>query len=134
MIACEPVRRVVKLVDIGYVTMLYFAAGTAAAIGIDKLFGEYDQKKDEAKPLWRVFFELVGFMWLVGSLVYIVRNTFEFIPFPLDGVCGFHHLTRKELSSASVFIFTLMLFSFHLRYKMYAFFERLSGKKLNVQM
>jgi hypothetical protein len=80
--------------------------------------GEFDEKAEAKKPMWKLTLEFILMVWLYGVLIYIVRNLISSIPFPLDNYHGFSHMRVKELSSAMVFSFTFLLFSKNFKSKL----------------
>ena len=110
--------RSIKIVDIGYISILYIIVSLICAIITDKVMGEFDEKAEAKKPMWQLTLEFILTVWLYGVLIYIVRNLIELVPFPLDNYHGFSHKKVKELSSAMVFSFTFLLFSKYLKAKL----------------
>jgi hypothetical protein len=43
-------------------------------------------------------------IFVIGVLIYIIRNIVQFIPFPLEGFYGYQHSRVKELSSGGIAI------------------------------
>ena len=117
--------RSIKLLDIGYVTVIYFSVGMILAKLFDIIYGEFDEKREAKRPFFLRGLELLGMMWLSGIVIYFVRNLVELIPFPLEGVFGFKHLKLKELKGAAVFTFVFLYFQAHLRGKMNSFYSEL---------
>lgn len=107
-----------KLIDIGYVTVIYFVLGFACAIVYDKVLGKFDKKAEEKKSSVTISLEVILHIWTIGVLTYFARNLVPLIPFPLDGVMGFNHLKVKEVTLATVFVLVLISFQEHLREKM----------------
>jgi len=122
----EAAFRLVKAIDIGYVTTLYFFAALFIAIPLNHWYGGFDPLKEQQKSTVLVFFEIVGIMWLNGLLIYATRNLVTYIPFPLDTWAGFKHMKLKELGSATIFVFFLIMFQPHIQAKAKAFYARLS--------
>ena len=110
--------RSIKIVDIGYISILYIIVSLICAIITDKVMGEFDEKVEAKKPMWQLTLEFILTVWLYGVLIYIVRNLIELVPFPLDNYHGFSHKKVKELSYAMVFSFTFLLFSKYLKAKL----------------
>ena len=110
--------RSIKIVDIGYISILYIIVSLICAIITDKVMGEFDEKVEAKKPMWQLTLEFILTVWLYGVLIYIVRNLIELVPFPLYNYHGFSHKKVKELSSAMVFSFTFLLFSKYLKAKL----------------
>ena len=120
--------RSIKIFDMGYITILYVTLSLLCAISVDKIFGEFDEKIEVEKPLWRLTVEFILTIWLYGVLIYVVRNLIELVPFPLDGYHGFSHKRVKELNSAMVFTFTFVLFSKYLKAKLDFYYKFLKLK------
>jgi hypothetical protein len=120
--------RSIKIIDIGYITILYVTLSLVSAISVDKVMGEFDEKREAKKPLWRLTIEFILTIWLYGVLIYFVRNLIELVPFPLDGYHGFSHIRVKELGSAMVFTFTFILFSKYLKSKLDFYYKFLKLK------
>lgn len=106
--ALNPGFRIVKILDIGYTTLIYFMMGLIIAGIIDILYGKYDAKAEKEKSFPRRSLDLVGMIWLNGVIIYFIRNVAELIPSPFDGYYGFQHNRLKELDSAYVFDFVLI--------------------------
>jgi len=118
--------RSLKIVDIGYITLIYFSIGMILAKLFDMYNGEFDEKKEKKKSMLRYGLEIVGIMWMIGIVSYIVRNLVELIPSPFNDISGFDHMKVKELKSAAVFSFIFMYFQTHLKAKMQYFYDNLS--------
>lgn len=100
--------RVVKILDIGYTTFIYFMLAIIIASVMDILYGTYDEKAEKQKSVTRKTLDLVGIIWLNGVIIYIIRNIAGLIPSPFNGLYGFQHSRLKELDSAYVFSFVLI--------------------------
>lgn len=103
--------RSIKILDIGFVTILYLAI---AALCVKLFDFEYDAKMDTAMTVFVLTLEI----WLFGVLVYISRNIVQAIPFPLDGVAGYSHKMLKEIDSAWVFGFVFLALSHNMQDRM----------------
>lgn len=106
----ELIIRSIKVLDIGYITALYLILGIILAKLCDAVFGEFNESKEEKKPIWQIVVEVCLYAWFIGVVVYIVRNLVPLIPFPLNGLYGFEHLRVKEVTSASAFLVTFVTF------------------------
>ena len=100
--------RLIKILDIGYTALIYFLLAIVFSVLLDKLFGDYDEKKEEKKSNFRKILDLVGIIWINCVIIYIARNTIPFIPSPFNNIYGFKHLKLKELNDAYVFDFVLL--------------------------
>ena len=121
------VLRGIKLVDIGFVTVMYFVLGFLCAAAIDAVLGKFDERKADEKSVARIAAELILHIYIIGVLMYVCRNVVELVPFPLDGVHGFMHSKVKELSTAASFGLVLIMRQEHLKAKMAYLHERMFG-------
>ena len=120
----NPTFVAVKLLDIGLVTIYFFVLGLAAAKAFDAVMGDFNEDNFKDVPLWRLFLEIVAQLFALGIIAYILRNLVRLIPFPLDGVAGFHHLRLKELDGGEVMALVLILFQRNLIDKVLYFVKR----------
>jgi len=104
----NPGFRFVKILDIGYTTLIYFVLAIVIASLMDILYGKYDTEREKQKSVTRKTLDLVGMIWLNGIIIYVVRNIATLIPSPFNGLYGFQHNRLKELDSAYVFDFVLI--------------------------
>lgn len=124
----ELVIRSIKVVDIGYIAVIYFCLAFFLSALYDKVLGKFDTLAADKKSTITLFAEVIVHIWCIGITVYIVRNLVELIPFPLNGVYGFEHKRVKELSNAAVFTFILLFFQKHLREKLDYLYVRVFSK------
>ena len=115
--------RFIKILDIGYVTLIYFLLAIVIAVLMDKLYGEYNEKDESKKSTLRKTIDLVGMIWLNGIIIYIVRNIVPLIPSPFNNINGFKHSRLKELESAYVFDFVLIFTQKNLTKRMEVFYD-----------
>ena len=115
--------RFIKILDIGYVTLIYFLLAIVIAVLMDKLYGEYNEKDESKKSTLRKTIDLVGMIWLNGIIIYIVRNIVPLIPSPFNNINGFKHSRLKELESAYVFDFVLIYTQKNLVKRMEVFYD-----------
>lgn len=111
-------RRGIKIIDIGYVTAIYFVLAFFLSVSIDHAFGAFDREVAKNKSLSRLIAECILHLYMVAVIIYFARNVVDKIPFPLDGIAGFVHGKVKELTNAAVFTFVFLYFQKHLRDKM----------------
>jgi hypothetical protein len=121
----EIIVRSIKILDIGYVTAIYFILGLILAKLCDKKLGKFDEKKASKKSIFQHMFELILYLWFIGVVIYIIRNLVPLIPFPLEGVYGFKHLKVKELTSATVFSIAFMYFQVYYQNKIKYIFSKI---------
>ena len=121
----DVLMRSIKMLDIGFITIVYIALALLASKGIDTVMGEFDPEKEAKKPFWRRTLEMVVLFWLFGVLIYIVRNIVQHIPFPLNGVQGFDHFRVSELGSAEVFSIAFVIFNNNIKKMMEFYYHQL---------
>ena len=111
--------RSVKLLDIGYVTALFFLAGYYTAQYSEKVFRNFlgEPSTFTSKSNTRLLMEILLQIAIIGMMSYILRNLVEKIPYPLNGMKGYDHLKLKELAGPGVITFFLVVFSFDLQQK-----------------
>lgn len=104
--------RMVKILDIIYISILSYITIYLLAILSNKLFGgKFDKIKEEEeiKKNKNHFYRLFGKGLLViifsSVILYIYRNLFELIPSPFDGLYGFEHKRVKEIEAIPVILF-----------------------------
>lgn len=121
----DMIVRSIKIIDIGYITIIYFIIAFYLSIFIDKvILGEFDPEKYDKKHNIIILIELVTHMAFIGILTYIIRNLVEFIPFPLNNIYGFQHLMVKELRNAPVFFVIFMYNQYYFIKKMKYLYNR----------
>lgn len=96
----ETIIRSIKMLDIGILTVLYFTFGYIFSWLINKLYSNFNTDSKPNKFL--VFLEVCGQIFVIGVLVYIIRNLIELIPFPFEGIYGYQHKKVKELYSGGI--------------------------------
>jgi hypothetical protein len=118
--------RGIKLIDICFITTIYFLVGTAIAKLIDKILGPFDKEKENKKNVLQILLESIVFLSIIGMLIYVLRNLIELIPFPLDGWYGFQHKRVKELGGGIIFGFSILYFQKYLKAKLDYLFTRIN--------
>ena len=96
--------RLVKMFDIGYLTVVHFLLALGFGKLLDMIYGNYDQVEENKKPLIQIMFEVIGMFWVTGVFIYIYRNVVRYVPSPFDGYFGFKHALVKEITDGSVFV------------------------------
>ena len=114
----ELLFRTIKIIDIGYITVLYFVCAYFPATFLDsffsKLYGvDFDKRSDTV-----LIMEVVSQIICIGIVAYVGRNLVQLIPFPLDGINGFVHSRVKELSSGAFFTVFLVMFQYTMQDKL----------------
>ena len=125
--------RTIKIIDVGYIAIIYFIFAIACSTLFDKTLGEWSEEVDSKKSINRLSLELIGIIWMIGVITYIVRNIVELIPSPLSYVPlsnpkrKFKHGDLKELTSAAFFTLIFLGTSYHFKNKLEYFYKRFSS-------
>jgi hypothetical protein len=111
--------RSIKILDIGYVTALFFLAGYYTAQYYEKAFRHFfgEPSTFASKSNTRLLMEILLQVAVIGMMAYILRNLIEKIPYPLNGMKGYDHMKLKELAGPGLITFFLVIFSFDLQQK-----------------
>ncbi len=125
------ILRSIKILDIGYITVIYFVLGLITSRILDKYYGKFDKVNENKKNVINVGTEIVIIMWILAILIYFARNFVEVIPSPFDGIFGFQHNLVKELGSASVFAMILFSYFYYFKSKLDYFNKRIN-KAFNI--
>jgi len=99
-----------KMIDIGYITTIYFILGAIVANTITKFQTEFNNKDEDKRSVIMSSLSLILLIWINGVLIYFARNLVELIPYPFDNFFGFHHKKVKELGAATAFTFVLLYY------------------------
>jgi hypothetical protein len=99
-----------KMIDIGYITTIYFILGAIVANAITKFQKEFNNKEEDKRTVIKSSLSLILLIWTNGVLIYFARNLVELIPYPFDSFFGFHHSKVKELGAATAFTFVLLYY------------------------
>ena len=117
--------QLVKMADIGLITVLYSSIGLLLAKVFDRFDVPVDKEAESKKTTLRIFFEYALIIFSIGIMTYIVRKFVQQIPSPFDGNFGLEHNRIKELGNVAIFVFTFLSFQDHLKEKTQILFERL---------
>ena len=99
-----------KMIDIGFITTIYFILGAIVANLITNFQTEFNNKEEDKRTLINSTLSLILLIWTNGVLIYFARNLVELIPYPFDTFFGFHHNKVKELGAATAFTFVLLYY------------------------
>jgi predicted PurR-regulated permease PerM len=115
----ELILRSIKIFDIAYIFSFYAIAGFILSIILNKIYIKYDRNKYDKKSTFIILLEICFIFATIGIVVYMSKNLFEKIPFPLDGIYGYDHTKVKEINTAIPLTYTILFFSDGLRDKLY---------------
>jgi hypothetical protein len=118
--------RFIKIMDIGYMVILYFIFGIFLSKITDKIFGGYSQEEIKAKSTIRLIIELIFTIWFNMVLFYAARNIMQIIPSPFNGLYGYDHSRLKEVTNTAVLGLTYLYFQSGFRIKLNELNIRLS--------
>jgi len=107
----ELIVRNIKILNIGWATVAYFFISIFILFILDKLFDEFDEEEYKKKQDYEIIIEFILYVWLIGVLIYIIRNLFSLVPFPFDGYMGYDHNKVKEVTSATMFSIFIVTFN-----------------------
>jgi hypothetical protein len=127
----ELIIRLIKIIDIGYATIVYIILAILLISFINKIAGKYDDDNENKKSTIHLFGDIILRTWIIAILAYIVRNIFQIIPFPFEGIYGYEHLKVKEVLQSSLFVSFMVIFDSHLQSRVSILKKRLSKIKLN---
>jgi len=96
----EIVLRSIKIFDVGMLTVLYFFFGYVISLLINKIY--YDIEPNKIYNKWLLFLEICLQIFVIGIVIYLIRNIVQKIPFPLEGIYGYKHTLVKEFNSGGV--------------------------------
>ena len=117
--------RIVKILDMGYIVIIYFILGIALAKLSDIVFGVYDEKKEKDKSLVQLGAEIMLMIWSNIIIFYVARNFVQMIPSPFHNVAGFDHYRLKELGGSAILGATYIYFQTNLKSKIADLHNRL---------
>jgi len=118
--------RFIKIMDMGYMVILYFMFGVLLSMITDFIFGGYTEEEIKAKSTPRLILELIAMIWFNMILFYIARNIMQVIPSPFNGLYGYDHSRLKEITDTAILGFTYLYFQNELRSKLLELKRRIS--------
>ena len=80
--------RLIKMADIGYITVLYFLSGFIMARIFDKYVNIYNKAEEDKKTTLQLIIEIVFFLWINGMTIYLIRTFIEHVPSPFNKLYG----------------------------------------------
>jgi hypothetical protein len=122
----ELVIRSIKIFDMGYAAVVYILSAIVIISILNKYSGKYNEEVEEKKSTKRLFWDVILRTWIIAVLAYFIRNLFQMVPFPLEGVYGFEHLKVKEVLQSSLFVSFMVIFDSHLQSRVGILKKRIS--------
>ena len=107
-----------KIIDIGYITSIYFIVGAIIANTLTNLQTTFNSEEEDKKMLISCSLSLIFMVWVNGVLIYVARNLIEMIPYPFNNLFGFKHERLKEIGKATAFTFVLLYYHHNLIHNM----------------
>lgn len=114
----EIILRIIKIIDIAYIFSFYAASGFFLSLLLEKIFPKFNESIYKNKSTGKIIIDICLQFATIGIVVYLTKNLFELIPFPLDGIHGYQHKKVKELKEALPLIYTIIYFQYSLRDKL----------------
>ena len=115
----ECILRIIKIIDIAYIFSFYALAGFFCSLFINKIFPIYTKDKYKRYSKGKLIAEICIQFATIGVIVYLIKNLFQLLPFPFDGIYGYQHDKVKQLESALPLIYTILYFQDHLKDKLF---------------
>ena len=117
--------QLVKMADIGFITILYAFIGLFLAKLLEVFDRPLEKENESKKYTFRILLEFLAMIFFIGVLTFLVRSLVNSIPSPFEGQYGLDHKQIKEIGNVSIFIFIFLSFQDHLKEKMQFLFDRL---------
>lgn len=118
MIKKEIIIKTIKILDIAYIFSIYAIAGFFLSILLDRIFPLYNESIYKTYSKTKIVLQICLQFAVIGIIVYLTKNLFELIPFPLEGVYGYEHKKVKEIDTAIPLTYTLLFFQNSLKQKL----------------
>lgn len=100
------ILQIVRLLGVAYVGALSFILAFVASHWLDQLTPPLKKKQSK----FRIFISVVLQFSLIGALIFLARGAIKKVPFPLDGVGGYHHRELADLKALPLIVFIFMFF------------------------
>ena len=91
-----------KIIDIGFVSIYYLIFGLCCAFIFDTILGKFNEQEYDKKSTAIILLELLLHFFIIGIVIYIIRNIIERIPSPVEGIGGFEHIRLKEIGGGVI--------------------------------
>jgi len=114
----EIIIRSIKIIDIAYIFSVYAISGFFFSLLLDKIFPVYNEQKYKTYSKSKIIIEICLQFAAIGIIVYLIKNLFELVPFPFEGIYGYEHKKVKELDNAIPLTYTILFFQNSLKDKL----------------
>ena len=122
--------RLIKIMDMGYMVILYFILGIVLSKLTDLALTTHETKDEiKKKTTLRLIIEIIITIWTNMIVFYIARNVMQLVPSPFDGLYGYDHSRLKEVTNTAVLGVTYLYFQSGLRDNLNELNVRLSISK-----
>lgn len=119
---------VAKITDLGLVAFYYFLLALVFSVALNYLTQVYETYlPSKEKSTHRLALEIIANVFFVAVAFWIIRNTVERIPFPLEGMGGYRHARLSQTTTAAIATLTLVLFQTSLTDKIRELNSRISA-------
>jgi len=106
-LARDACKFVFYVLDVAYVSILYFVAGSLASVAINRIMPPLNV----TQPLWKTTGEVIAEVVLTGVTVSIIINIISSMPSPFGlGLCGYDHSKLRELFGGVIIAFSIYFF------------------------
>jgi len=126
MKSSEIITQIIRVIDIGYVTTLYFTMAFFISLSIDRMLGKFNTKDADKKTTFRLVVEVIAQFWCIGVIAYFIKLFVIYIPFPLNGIYGYNHETLEQLHSPAMFFVVMVLFQKYLYNTLQYLYQRMN--------
>jgi len=127
--------RSIKILDFAFIIPIYTLGGVFGAILLDKYVYKYikivNKSNIQDETDIQLFTNIVILLLTNTIMAYFLRNLLQKIPFSLENYYGFKHMKVKEVSSGSIIMMILLIFSNEIRVYIQELQRRFTKKSKN---
>ncbi len=103
--------RLIKILNIGWATIAYFVMAIGTLYVLQIIYGNFDEDKYKKMSTLDLNISMLLYLWVIGILIYLARNIFPLLPFPLDGYMGYDHNKVHEVTNANLYSIFIVVFN-----------------------
>ena len=108
----------IKGIHILYLTIIFCVVGLAVSILVDEFHGKFDPKKENTKPKYNIYVDIIMHFYILSIMIYASIYVFTEIPFPLNGVYNYDSAILNANTVTILFPVVIMFYQFNLKDKM----------------